>query len=230
MEKLWLANYEEGIPAKVEIPDHPITQNLLKSATLYPRNTALIFGNVVDKFGDALMDAKMDYQTLLDLTRRFASVLQRLGINKGDRVALYLPNCPQFVIAYYATLMVGGIIVPCNPTYVARELKHQLKDSGAKVLVTLSLMYPNVKQIRADTPLQRCARDRSACSCRINSDSCTCVFRTDSRTSSSWSLVRMGRVLIKRPGICPAPSPSTIRPNSTVPNTTSSRPDKHDTT
>jgi long-chain acyl-CoA synthetase len=154
MEKLWLASYEESVPAEVEIPDHPVTQNLLKSATSYPNNTALIFGNVVDKLGDALMDTTMDYRTLLDLTRRFALVLQRLGVNKGDRVALYLPNCPQFVIAYYATLMVGGIVVPCNPTYVARELKHQLSDSGAKVIIVLSLMYPNVKQIRADTSLQ----------------------------------------------------------------------------
>ncbi|MBN1814090.1 MAG: long-chain fatty acid--CoA ligase [Anaerolineae bacterium] len=154
MEKLWLASYEEGVSAEVKIPDRPVTQNLLKSATAYPNNTALIFGNVVDKLGDALMDATMNYRTLLDLTRRFALVLQRLGVNKGDRVAIYLPNCPQFVIAYYATLMVGGIVVPCNPTYVARELKHQLSDSGAKVIVTLSLMYPHVKQIRADTPLQ----------------------------------------------------------------------------
>jgi long-chain acyl-CoA synthetase len=154
MEKLWLASYEEGVPAEVEVPDHPVTQNLLKSATTYPHNTALIFGNVVDKLGDALMDATMNYQTLLDLTRRFALVLQRLGVNKGDRVALYLPNCPQFVIAYYATLMAGGIVVPCNPTYVAREIKQQLSDSGAKVIITLSLMYPNVKQVRADTPLQ----------------------------------------------------------------------------
>jgi long-chain acyl-CoA synthetase len=154
MEKLWLASYEEGVSAEAEIPNHPVTQNLVESATAYPNNTALIFGSVVDKLGDALMDATMNYQTLLDLTRRFALVLQRLGVNKGDRVALYLPNCPQFVIAYYATLMAGGIVVPCNPTYVARELKHQLSDSGAKVIVTLSLMYPNVKQVRADTPLQ----------------------------------------------------------------------------
>jgi long-chain acyl-CoA synthetase len=154
MEKLWLASYEEGVPAEVTIPNYPVTQNLQKSAATYPHNTALIFGNVVDKLGDALMDAKMDYQTLLDLTRRFAAVLQRLGVNKGDRVALYLPNCPQFIIAYYAALMIGGIVVPCNPPYVARELKQQLSDSGAKVIVTLSLMYPNVKEIRADTPLQ----------------------------------------------------------------------------
>ena len=72
MEKLWLASYEEGVPAEVEIPSYPITQNLLKAATTYPNNTALIFGSVVDKLGDALMDTTMDYQTLLALTRRFA--------------------------------------------------------------------------------------------------------------------------------------------------------------
>ena len=155
MEKPWLANYEEGVPAEVEMPDYPVTRNLINTAEKYPNNTALIFGNVVEPLGNALMDAKMDYRRLLDLTYRFAAALQQLGVKKGDRVALYLPNCPQFVIAYYATLMVGGIVVPCNPTYVAREMKHQLNDSGAETIVTLSLMYPIIKQIRAETPLKQ---------------------------------------------------------------------------
>jgi long-chain acyl-CoA synthetase len=75
-------------------------------------------------------------------------------VEKGDRVAVHLPNCPQFVIAYYATLMAGGIVVPCNPQYVAREIRHQLADSGAKVAVTLSLTYPLVKQVRSETELE----------------------------------------------------------------------------
>jgi len=154
MEKPWLANYEEGVPATVDVPSYPVTQNLIRSAEAYPNNTAIIFGNVVEPLGNALMDAKMDYQTLLDLTLRFAAALQELGVEKGDRVALYLPNCPQFVIAYYATLMVGGIVVPCNPAYVARELRRQLEDSGAETIVTLSLMYPNVKKVRAETSLK----------------------------------------------------------------------------
>lgn len=155
MEKPWLAHYEEGVPAEVEIPDYPVTQNLVNAAQKYPRNTALIFGNVVEPLGDMLMDAKMSYQELLDQTYRFAAALQQLGVKKGDRVAIHLPNCPQFVIAYYATLMVGGILVPCNPQYVARELSHQLNDSGTETIITLSLMYPIVKQIRAQTPLKR---------------------------------------------------------------------------
>ncbi len=155
MEKPWLSHYEEGVPAEVEIPDYPVTQNLINSAEKYPNNTATIFGNVVEPLGNALMDANMNYRSLLDLTYRFAAALQKSGVKKGDRVALYLPNCPQFVIAYYATLMVGGIVVPCNPAYVAREIKHQLNDSGAETIIVLSLMYPNVKKIRAETALKQ---------------------------------------------------------------------------
>ena len=155
MGKPWLAHYEEGVPAEVEIPDHAVTQNLIDAAAKYPNHTALIFGNVVEPLGNRLMDTTMNYQRLLDLTYRFAAALQQAGVKKGDRVAIHLPNCPQFVIAYYATLMVGGTIVPCNPQYVARELKHQLNDSGAETIVTLSLMYPMVKQIRAETSLKR---------------------------------------------------------------------------
>ncbi len=155
MEKPWLSHYEEGVPAEVEIPDYPVTQNLINSAEKYPNNTATIFGNVVEPLGNALMDTTMNYRSLLDLTYRFAAALQKSGVKKGDRVALYLPNCPQFVIAYYATLMVGGIVVPCNPAYVAREIKHQLNDSGAETIIVLSLMHPNVKKIRAETALKQ---------------------------------------------------------------------------
>ena len=154
MEKPWLAHYEEGVPAEVEIPDYPVTQNLINAAEKYSHNTALIFGNVVEPLGNALMDAKMDYRRLLDLTYRFAAALQQLGVKKGDRVAIHLPNCPQFPIAYYATLMIGGTVVPCNPSYVAREIGHQLNDAGAETVITLSLMYPIIKQVRAETALK----------------------------------------------------------------------------
>lgn len=153
VEKPWLTHYEEGISAEIEIPPYPVTQNLIQSTEKYPNNTALIFGNVVEPLGDMLMDAKITYGELLDLVYRFAAALQQMGVEKGDRVAVHLPNCPQFVIAYYATLMVGGVVVPCNPSYVARELQHQLEDSGAKTIITLSLTYPIVKQVRAQTKL-----------------------------------------------------------------------------
>ena len=154
MAKAWLKEYDSGVPHTIDYPQVPLTQFLVDAAAKYPRNTALIYGNVVEPLGNALMDTSMTYERLLELTQQFAAALQGLGVEKGDRVAVHLPNCPQFVIAYYATLMVGGIVVPCNPQYVARELKHQFNDSGAKVAVTLSLTYPIVKQIRAETQLE----------------------------------------------------------------------------
>jgi len=126
----------------------------LDTVAKFPDQPALIYGNVVEPLGNMLMDKSMSYRELLERTQRFAAALQGLGVKKGDRVAVHMLNCPQFVIAYYGTLMAGGIVVPCNPLYVARELKHQLNDSGAKVVVTLSLTYPLVKQIRSETGLE----------------------------------------------------------------------------
>jgi long-chain acyl-CoA synthetase len=154
MEKPWLKEYDSGVPATIDYPKVPLYQFLLDSAAKYPDRPVLIFGNVVEPLGNALMDTAMTYSQLLELTRRFAAALQKLGVQKGDRVAVHLPNCPQFVIAYYATLMAGGIVVPCNPQYVPRELKHQFADSGAKVAITLSLTYPLVKQVRSETQLE----------------------------------------------------------------------------
>jgi long-chain acyl-CoA synthetase len=155
MEKPWLRYYEEGTPATIVYPDIPLHQILVDTASKYPDNTATIFGNVVEPLGNMLLDAKMTYREIYDLTKRFAAALQQLGVKKGDRVALHMPNCPQFIIAYYAILMCGGIVVPCNPAYVARELQHQINDSGAETIVSLSLMYPTVKKIRPETLLKR---------------------------------------------------------------------------
>jgi long-chain acyl-CoA synthetase len=154
MEKPWLSEYDSGVPATIDYPKVPLHQFLLDTAAKYPSKTALVFGNVVEPLGNTLMDAPMTYGQLLELSERFSSALQKLGVEKGDRVAVHLPNCPQFIIAYYGTLMAGGIVVPCNPQYVARELEHQFNDSGAKVAVTLSLTYPVLKQIRANTQVQ----------------------------------------------------------------------------
>ena len=154
MERPWLKEYDSGVPSTIDYPKVPVHQFLLDTAAKYPDKPAMVFGNVVEPLGGALMDATMSYGQLLQLTLRFTAALQKLGVQKGDRVAVHLPNCPQFVIAYYATLMAGGIVVPCNPQYTPRELKHQFSDSGAKVAVTLSLTYPLVKQVRGDTQLE----------------------------------------------------------------------------
>jgi long-chain acyl-CoA synthetase len=93
----------------------------------------------------------MSYQTLQRLANRFASALQRLGLTPGMRVSVHLPNCPQFLIAYYGILKAGGIVVPFNPLYVEGEIARQLRDSGAEIAVTLDLFYPRIAAIRHNT-------------------------------------------------------------------------------
>jgi len=153
-EKPWLKHYEEAVPATLEYPDIPLHANLENSAQKYPDHTATIFGAVVHQLGSMLLDAKLTYRELNALADRFAAALQQLGVKKGDRVALFLPNCPQYPIAYYGALKAGAILVPCNPLYVARELAHQVNDAGAETIVVLSRFYPAVQKIKAETPLK----------------------------------------------------------------------------
>jgi len=142
-EKPWLKFYEAHVPEHIDYPKTTIAASILKTAQENPDHTAVIFkGN------------KISYRILEAAIKRFASALQGLGIKKGDRVAIHLPNCPQFPIAYYGVLISGAIVVPCNPVYTPRELKHQLNDSGAKLIVTLSSFYPMVKELRQETKLE----------------------------------------------------------------------------
>ncbi|MDY6876126.1 MAG: long-chain fatty acid--CoA ligase [Chloroflexota bacterium] len=143
MEKPWLKFYEPHVPEHIDYPQTTMPAVLKETARKYPNHTALIF-----------KDAKVNFREYDESVDRFAAVLQGLGVKKGTRVAIHLPNCPQFPIAYYAVLRIGGIVVSCNPLYTAREMKYQLQDSGAQVIVTLSSTYPIIKRIRAETELR----------------------------------------------------------------------------
>ena len=151
MEKPWLKHYEPGVRAHLDYPDVPMHYFLEEVATASPDVTATIFGGVVS---GELLDAKLSYKELNDLVNRLANALTALGVKKGDRVALYLPNCPQYIIAYYATFKAGAIVAPNNPMYVPRELEFQLNDSGAETIICLSRLYPYVRQVRANTQLK----------------------------------------------------------------------------
>jgi long-chain acyl-CoA synthetase len=142
-EKPWLKFYEPHVPEHMDYPRTTIPAALAETARKYPDHPNTIF-----------MGHTITYREYDEMVDRFAAALQGLGVQKGDRVAIYLPNCPQFGIAYNATLRIGGIVVPCNPIYTAREIKYQLDDSGAESIVTLSSMYPLVKRIRAETALR----------------------------------------------------------------------------
>ncbi|MFC1975415.1 long-chain fatty acid--CoA ligase [Chloroflexota bacterium] len=148
----WHQHYDPEVSTSLDYPPYPTDHFLRQSAEKYPDNTALIFGGLAPVFGE--LHSKMTYHELDALADRFAAGLQKLGLQKGERVAIYMPNCPQFVIAYYGTLRAGGIVVSSNPLYVAREVEHQVNNAEATFAIVLSLLYPNVKQIRADTSLK----------------------------------------------------------------------------
>src|SRR5438067_13607490 len=139
----WVRYYEQGVPAQLDIPDHPLTWLLDQTVSKYPGRTAIIY------YG-----RKLSYAQLSSLANRFATGLQKLGIQKGDRVAVALPNIPQFPIAFYGALRAGAVVVPTNPLYTEREMQHQLADSGARMLIMLDDFYPIVRAIRANTQLE----------------------------------------------------------------------------
>ncbi|MBM3127551.1 MAG: long-chain fatty acid--CoA ligase [Chloroflexi bacterium] len=148
MNKPWLAHYAQGVRANLEYPAVPMHHFLEQSVTQYPDRPVTIFGN------GSKLDKKLTFRELNEHVNRLANALTAMGVKKGDRVALYLPNCPQYVIGYYATLKLGAIVAPNNPLYVARELEFQVNDSGAETIICLSRFYPNVQKIRANTKLK----------------------------------------------------------------------------
>jgi long-chain acyl-CoA synthetase len=142
--KPWVKFYEPGVPETVEIPTHTLHQSLTMATEKYPDCPAIIF-----------FDVKMTWHELDAAVTRFAAALQGLGIKKGDRVMLYLPNTPHFVIAFYGILRAGGIVVPANPQYVPRELAYQASDSGAETIVALTMSWKTIKEARSQTPFKR---------------------------------------------------------------------------
>lgn len=150
---IWHQHYDLGVPTTLDYPNCPVDHFLQETTKKYPNKTALIFGGMIPLLGER--HRRISYRQLNSLVDRFAAGLQGLGLQKGERVALYMPNCPQMVIAYYGALRAGGIVVPSNPLYVAREIEHQLNDSGATFAVVLSMLYDNVKQVRANTSLNQ---------------------------------------------------------------------------
>ena len=100
------------------------------------------------------MDSSISYNQLDESVNRFAAAVQALGIKKGDRIAIFMPNCPQFVIAYYGAMRAGGIAVPGNFLYTAAEIQNLLNDSGAEIIITLSTFYNIIDSIRENTKLR----------------------------------------------------------------------------
>ncbi|WLR50158.1 long-chain-fatty-acid--CoA ligase [Bacillus tianshenii] len=143
LEKPWLSHYPTEITAEIEQDGKALHHYLQDTAEAFPKKKALYF------FG-----FEMTYKDLYSQVRKFADYLRNLGLKKGDRAAIMLPNCPQGVISYYAVLMAGGTVVQMNPMYTAREMRYQLNDAGAEFLICLDLFYPNAAKIKKHTDVR----------------------------------------------------------------------------
>jgi len=143
-EFFWLQHYPEGVPGHIDIPGIPLFELLANAAAKFPASTAIIF-----------MGLNMSYARLKDSVDRFAAALHAMGVKKGDRVAVMLPNCPQAVISYYAVVRLGAVAVMTNPLYVERELTHQMKDSGAETLIFLDALHGKVLKVAPDAGIKR---------------------------------------------------------------------------
>ncbi|MEM2546952.1 MAG: AMP-binding protein [Candidatus Bathyarchaeia archaeon] len=142
-EKPWFKLWPKNVPKTLNYPELSLPQVLEKSAYEYPNKPAIIFEDVPLTYGKLYEDVK-----------RFAAALQDLGVKKGDRVAIYSFNCPQFVVATYGAHKAGAVVVPCSSAYKEMELEHQLNDSGAKVLFTHENLLPIAKAVVKKTGVE----------------------------------------------------------------------------
>ncbi len=146
--RVHFAHYEPQVPHRVDIPALTLPEFFEVTARDYPTATATIF------FG-----ARLTYAQLDEAADRFAAGLQSLGVARGDRVAILLPNCPQFLIALFGVLKAGAVAVPLNPAYVVRELRRIFSDSEVRTVVALDTVAPRVQelmpQIRQEPETQR---------------------------------------------------------------------------
>jgi long-chain acyl-CoA synthetase len=147
MERIWLKNYEAGVPATLSYPQVPVYHFLEENARRFPRHAAVLLAG--PKFSSTITYREMD-----GLSNRFANALIGLGLRPGDRVAIQLPNFPQFAFAFYGVLKAGGAVLPVNPLYKARDLSLVLRDSGAKVILTLSRFMPTLSAVMPATSLK----------------------------------------------------------------------------
>ena len=139
----WSTSYAEGVPVEIEDPSQTLPEMLAASVATYGKKVALEF------FG-----ASTTYAELGDQVARAAEGLRRLGVRGGDRVALVLPNCPQHVVAFYAALRLGAIVIEHNPLYTARELRHQFEDHGARFAVVWDKLADTVADFPSDLALE----------------------------------------------------------------------------
>src|SRR5205814_8565148 len=135
LSRPWLAHYEPGVPADVEVPLKTVAQAFDEATAHAPDRPAGVFSR-----------RAITYRELRDAADRLACALARLGLKKGERVALYLLNSPQFIIAYFAALKCGAIVTPISPVYTSHEVRYQLQDSGARLVICQDILFDKIEK------------------------------------------------------------------------------------
>ena len=143
-EHSWVRHYNEGVPSTCCYPQCTLPEMLQDSATRFPHSVALRF------YG-----TQVTFSELNDMVTRFAQALYAIGVRRGDRVAIMLPNIPQAIIGHYGALRAGATVVQTNPLYLEQELETQLRDAGAETILALDLFYPRIQSLKERTSLRR---------------------------------------------------------------------------
>jgi long-chain acyl-CoA synthetase len=143
MDRVWLKQYNPLVPHAIQYPDSCLPNLIEHVVSEFPERHATEF------YG-----AKLTYRQLWDQVLKMATGLTGLGVKPQTRVAIMLPNCPQTIIAYYATLWLGGVAVMTNPMYVEREMEHQWNDASVEVLIVLDHLYPRVEKVLPRTGIR----------------------------------------------------------------------------
>ncbi|XPV75926.1 MAG: long-chain-fatty-acid--CoA ligase [Desulfovibrio sp.] len=144
LNRPWLNRYDPQVTANVDYDIKPLHEFLDATAAKWPKRTAILFQN-----------NRISYEKLQHMTEIFAANLKKAGLNKGDKVAVMLPNTPQAVIAYWGILRAGGVVVMTNPLYMETEIIHQFNDSGARFCICLDLLWPKLNKLRGDLPIEK---------------------------------------------------------------------------
>jgi long-chain acyl-CoA synthetase len=142
-DKPWFKNWPNDVPKHLNYPDVPLFDLLRQAAKKHPKSPAI-----------AYLDSEITYEELDMFSEQFSAALTSLGVGKGDCVAFFLPNIPQFIIAFYGVLKVGAVLTAISPLHREREVEYQLSDSEAKVVLTLDSLLPVVEVVWQKTQLK----------------------------------------------------------------------------
>lgn len=143
-ERPWFANYDKGVPHSIEIPNVPLFHFLEETARKYPDRACTIFKGAV-----------ISYQEMNAISDRVAAALVDIGIKKGDRVGIFMPNTPQFIMAYFGILKAGGVVVATNPLYTPREIAYQASDAGIEYMFVMTNFYETIKKAQPNTKIKK---------------------------------------------------------------------------